>query len=176
MLCIQLLKYISSVFCQLLVLLSVAISRPSILVFLLGIFVSKDVQWFASSISANQEISLSIQSFVAFKSFLFYSLFLVLLCYLVRDFLFFWYLWHATDYLHSNVNKNVENTLLHICFALNAMMKNQMLDETVLKCIQDKNLVGWTRKCWTKSLIENKFHPASSKRTFVFFFLILWNL
>ena len=34
------------------------------------------------------------------------------------------FLWHATDYWQSNVNKNGWNTFHCICFALNAMMKN----------------------------------------------------
>ena len=41
--------------------------------------------------------------------------------------------------------------LYHICFVFTAMMENQMLDETVLKCIQLENLVGQTRKCEWKS-------------------------
>ena len=85
------------------------------------------------------------------------------------------FLWHATDYWHSNVNKNVRNTLNRICFVLNAMIKNQMVDETVLKGILHEHLVGWIRKCWEKNLIENKFHLTSSNTTFVFFFLFLIN-
>ena len=71
------------------------------------------------------------------------------------------FLWHATDSI-----KTFE-TLHCIWFALNAMMINQMLDETVLRCIHHENLVGWTRKCWTKSLIENKLHPTLSNTIFV---------
>ena len=82
------------------------------------------------------------------------------------------FLWHATDYWHSNVSKNVRNTLQRICFTLNAMIKNQMFDETAFKCIQHENLVWWTRKCWTKSLIENKLHQTSS----FFFFYEFFNL
>ena len=50
-------------------------------------------------------------------------------------------------------------------------MKNQMLDETALKCIQLENLVGWTRKSWTDSLIKNKLYPTSINPNFVFYFL-----
>ena len=52
------------------------------------------------------------------------------------------------------------------------------MDENELKCIQDENIVGWTRKCWMKSLIESKLHPTSSNMIFFFFlfFLKFWKL
>ena len=74
------------------------------------------------------------------------------------------FLWHATDYWPSDVNKNVWNRLHRIFFAANAMMKKQMLNETLLKCTQHEKLVGWTRKCWIRNLIENKLHPHRPTR------------
>lgn len=118
--------------------------------------------------SVSKEISSSAQSFFAFECF---SLLLTIFCFfaLLLSVIFssFDFLWHATDYWHSNVSKNVRNTLQRICFTLIAMIKNQMLDETAFKCIQHENLVWWTRKCWMKSLIKNKLHPTSS----FFFFM-----
>ena len=130
-------------------------------------------QGFATSMSISKDISSSIQSFCIWifffltRQFYFFSLVFFV------TFSSFDFLWHATDHWHSNVNKNVRNTLHCICFARNE--KKQMLDDTWLKYIQHENLVGWTRKCWTKSLIKNKLYPTSSNTIFVFFFSIFIN-
>ena len=131
-------------------------------------------QGLASSMSISKKISSSAQSFLHLNPFLSYSPFLLLLYCLVWNLSSFDFLWHATDYWHPNVNKNIRNTLHRICFALNAIMKSQMLDEAVAKCIQHENLVRWNRKYWTKSFIETKLYPTSSNTIFDFFFFFLY--
>ena len=59
------------------------------------------------------------------------------------------------------------------CFALSAVLKGKMIDENELKCIQHENIVGWTRKCWMKSLIKSKLHPTSTNMIFFFFFIFI---
>ena len=57
---------------------------------------------------------------------------------LKTDFFVLW-LWKK----HSNVRN-----MLHCrFFALSAMLKDKVMDENGLKCIQHENIVGWTRKC-----------------------------
>ena len=131
-------------------------------------------QGFASSMSISKKISSSAQSFLHLNPFLSYSPFLLLLSCLVWNLFFFWFFVARHRLLTSKFNKNIRNTLHRICFALNAIMKSQMLDEAVAKCIQHEHLVRWNRKYWTKSFIETKLYPTSSNTIFDFFFFFLY--
>ena len=95
-------------------------------------------------------------------SFVFFLPCLACSCLCLKINLFLFWLWKKYS--------NVRNTLHCGCFALSAVLKDKMMDENKFKCIQHENIVGWTRKCWMKSLTESKLHPASSSRIFFFFF------